>query len=87
LSCNSAEKFVGGSERRAVEAFGAGEVEIGFVNRNHFDDRGEFRKDGGYVVARFGIFFVVAIVENGVRAEASSGAEGHGGMDAEFAGF
>jgi len=87
LSCNGAEQFVGGSERRAVEAFGAEEVEVGFVNRNHFDDRGEFQKDGGDEVAPFGIFFMVAVEANSMRAEAPRCAQGHGGVDPEFAGF
>ena len=87
LSCDGAKKFVGGGERRTVEAFGAGEVEIGFVDGNHFDDGREFREDGGDAIAPFGIFFVVAVEKNGVRAEAAGGAQGHGGVDAEFAGF
>ena len=70
-----------------MEALGAGEVEIGFVDGNHFDDGREFREDGGDAIAPFGIFFVVAVEKNGVRAEAARGAERHGGVDTEFAGF
>jgi hypothetical protein len=84
---DGAKKFVGSGERRAVEAFGAGEVEIGFVDGNHFNDGREFRKDGGDAIAPFGIFFMMAVEEDGVRAEAAGGAQGHGGVDAEFAGF
>ncbi len=70
-----------------MEALGAGEVEIGFVNGDHFDDGREFGEDGGDAIAPFGIFFVVAVEEDGVGAEASCGAQWHGGVDAEFAGF
>ena len=84
---DGAKKFIGGGERRTVEAFGAGEVEIGFVDRNHFDDGRKFREDGGDTVAPFGVFFVVTIEKDGLGAEASRGAQGHGGVDAELAGF
>ena len=84
---DTAEKFVRGGERRAVEALGAGEVEVGFVDGNHLDDGREFGEDGGDAVAPFGIFFMVAVEENSMRAEAPRSAQGHGGVDAEFAGF
>jgi len=87
LFCDGAKKFVGDGERRAEEAFGAGEVEIGFVDGNHFDDGREFREDRGDTIAPFGIFFVVAVEEDSVGTEASRGAKGHCGVDAEFAGF
>jgi hypothetical protein len=87
LTRDGAKKFVGGGKRWAVEAFGAGEVEIGFVDGNHFDDGREFREDGSDAIAPFGIFFVVAVEEDGVRTEAACGAQGHSGVDAEFAGF
>jgi len=84
---DGAKEFVGSGEGRAVEAFGAGKVEIGFVDGNHFDDGREFRKDGGNAIAPFGIFFVMAVEEDGVRAEAAGGAQRHCGVNTEFAGF
>jgi hypothetical protein len=33
-----AEKLVCGGEWRAVNTLGSGEIEIGFVDGNHFDD-------------------------------------------------
>ena len=44
-------------------------------------------EDGGDAIAPFRIFFVMTIEENGMRAKLGGGAERHGGMDAEFAGF
>jgi hypothetical protein len=70
-----------------MEAFRAGEIEVGFVDGDHFDDWRKLGEDGGDAVAPFGIFFVVAIEEDGMGAEAAGGAEGHGGVDAELAGF
>ena len=87
MARDGAKKFVRGGEWWAVEAFCAGEVEIGFVNRNHFDDWREFRENRGDAIAPFGILFVVAVEEDGVRAEAAGGAQRHGGVDTEFARF
>jgi hypothetical protein len=87
LPGDGAKKFVCGGEWRAVQAFGTGEIEISFVDGDHFDDRREFRQDRGNAIAPFGVFFVVAVEKDGVGAKASGGAEGHGGVDAEFAGF
>ncbi len=87
LARDGAKKFVSGGERRAVEAFGAGKVEIGFVDGNHFDDGREFCKDGGDAIAPFGIFLVMAVEKDSVGAEAARRAQGHGGMDAELASF
>ena len=68
-----------------MKAFGAGEIEIGLIDRDHFHDRRESGEDGGDAVAPLGIFFVVAIEEDGMRTEAARGAEGHGGVNAVFA--
>ena len=38
---DGAEEFVGRGEGRAVETLGAGEIEVGFVDRDHFDDGGK----------------------------------------------
>src|SRR5205085_4381239 len=50
-------------------------VEIGFVNRNHFDGRREFHQNAGDAVAPFAVFFVMAIEENGVWTKPARGAE------------
>ena len=84
---DGAEEFVGRGERWAVEAFGAGEIEVGFVDGDHFDDGGKFGEDGGDAIAPFRIFFVMAVEEDGMGAEAACSAERHGGVDAELAGF
>jgi hypothetical protein len=84
---NSAEEFVCGGKRWTVEAFRAGEIEVGFIDGDHFDDGGKLDEDGGDAVAPFGIFFVMAVEEDSVRAEAASGAERHGGVDAKLAGL
>jgi hypothetical protein len=84
---DGAEEFVGRGEGWAMEAFGAGEIEVGFVDGDHFDDGGKSGEDGGHAIAPFRIFFVVAIEENGMGAEAAGGAERHGGVDAELACF
>jgi len=84
---NGAKQFVRGGERRAVHALGAGEIEVGFVDGNHFDDGRKSREDGGDAVAPFGVFCVMAVEENGVRAKLSGGAERHGGMNAELSRF
>ncbi len=70
-----------------MEAFRARKVEISFVDGNHLNDGGKFREDGGDAVAPFGIFFVMAIEENRVRAETPGGAKRHGGVNPEFASF
>ncbi len=70
-----------------MQALGTGEVEVGFVDGNHFYDGRELAKDGSYAVAPFGIFLVMAVEEDGMRAEFSGSAERHGGLDAVFAGF
>lgn len=87
LPGDGAEQIIGGGKWRTVKAFRAGEVEIGFINRDHFDDGRKFGKDGGDAIAPFGIFFMVPVEEDGVRAEASGGAKGHRGVDPIFAGF
>ena len=84
---DGAEEFVGRGEGRAVETLGAGEIEVGFVDGDHFDDGGKLGEDGGDAIAPFRIFFVVAIEEDGMGAEAAGGAERHGGVDAELASF
>jgi len=45
------KQLVGSRERRSVQSLGAGEIEIGFVDRDHFDDGREFRENGRDAVA------------------------------------
>src|SRR6266481_1085888 len=81
------EQLVGCGQRRAVQSLGSGEIEVGLVDRNHFDDRRKFRKNGGDAVAPFPIFFVMAVEKNRVWAESSRGAQRHRGMDAILSRF
>src|SRR6516225_6537581 len=82
-----AQQLVCGSKRRAVQAFCAAEVKIGFIDRGPFDDRGEFGEDGSNAVAPFGVSFVMAIEKNRVWAKASRGTKRHGGLDSVLARF
>jgi len=84
---DGAQELVGSGERGTMQAFGAGEIQIGFVDGDHFDDGREFGENSGDAIAPFGIFFMMAVEENGVGTKSASRAEGHGGMDAVFAGF
>ncbi len=70
-----------------MQALGAGEVEIRFVDGSHFDDGRELAEDCGNAIAPFRIFFVMTIEEDGVRTEFPGGAERHRGLDTVFAGF
>ena len=70
-----------------MQTFRAGKIEIRFVNRNHFDDGRKFREDRGDAIAPLGIFGVVTIEINRVRAEAPGSAQRHCGMHAEFSRF
>ena len=82
-----ANQRVGRGERRAVQALGSGEIEIGFVDRGHLHHRRKLRQDRGDAVAPFGVEIVAAFEKNGVRAEPPGGAQRHGGMDAVAARF
>ena len=84
---DGAKKFVGRGERRSVEAFRPGEIEIGFVDGDHFDDGRKFREDGSDAIAPERVFGVVAVEKNCVGTEASGGAQRHGGLDAVLARF
>src|SRR5258708_28288003 len=67
-----------------MQSLSAREIEIGFVNRNHFHDRRKFCKDGCDAVAPLPVFFVMTVKKNCVRAEFSRGAQGHRRMNPEF---
>src|ERR1700687_1980958 len=82
-----AEQLVGRRERWSVQSLGAGESELGFVDRDHFDDWREFRENARDTVAPLRIFFVVAIQKNRVRAEPSRSAQRHRGVNPEFPRF
>ena len=78
------EEFV----MRAAAGFEkVGEFHVGFVDGDLFDGRARVAHD----VHDFAGFFAIEIDagrdENPVRAEAAGGGAGHGGADAEFAGF
>ena len=77
------KQLVGGDERWAMQAFGAREIEIGFINLNHFDDRRKFSEDGCDAVAPLRIFFVVAVQKNCVRAKPPRRSERHRGVNPE----
>src|SRR4029077_17559083 len=81
------EKLVGGGKWRAVNTLGSGEIEVGFVDGNHFDDRrepGQYRRDA---VAPLTVFFVMAVEKNSVRTKAPSGAQWHCRVNTVFARF
>jgi hypothetical protein len=67
-----------------MQALGAGEVEIGFVDGGHFDAGREAVQDVEDLVREIAVTVHVAFDEDGLRAEAGGGAERHGGVDAEF---
>ena len=81
----SRKQLMCGGERRAVQALGAGEIEIGFVDRGHFHDGRIFREDCGDAIAPLAVEIVVAVEKNGLRAKLRGGAQRHGGMNAETA--
>ena len=78
-----AQQFMRGRERRAVQPLGAGEIEIGLVDRCHLHDRRIFREDRGDAVAPLPVQIVVPVEKNSVRAKFRGGAQRHRGMNAE----
>ena len=82
-----AKELVCGSQGRPVQSLRAREIEIRFVNRNHFDDWREFHQDGGDPVAPFAVFFVMAVEKNRVWAESPCGSQRHCRMNAVFSCF
>ena len=86
VSFHAQVQGVRGFQRRAVQAFGTGHVEIGFVDGGHFHLR---RKCSENFVDFFGALAVtvgMSVDEDGLGAEFGGGAQRHGGMDSEFAG-
>src|SRR5580698_9570783 len=76
-----------GRQRRPMQAFGAGHVEVGFINGSHLD---QWRERGEYVMDFLGIFQVamaMAVNENGVWTKLGRGAQRHSRMYAKLAGF
>src|SRR3984957_12638097 len=84
---NRSQEFVGCSERRTVQAFRAGQIEISLVDRNHFDDWRKLAKDRRDAIAPFAVFVVVAVEENSVRAELACGSQRHCRVHAKFSRF
>ena len=78
---------VRGAQRRAVQALGAGHVEIGFVDRGHLHQRREAAQHLEDLAGVLAVAVGMAVDENGLRAELGGGAQRHGGMHAEFAGL
>ena len=74
-----------GGERRPVQALGAGEIHVGFVDRGHVNLRRECFEDFVDLARVFAIARGVAVDEDGLRAEAGGGAQRHGGVDSELA--
>ena len=78
---------VSGAQRRTVQPFGAGHVEIGFIDRGHFDLG---RERGQHPVHFFGTLAIavgMAVHEDGLRTQLGRGAQRHGGVHAKLAGF
>ena len=78
-------QLVRGLERRAVQALGAGQVEIGFVDRGHLDLRRKLLQHFVDFVRVFDVALAVAVDEDRLRAEFVGGPQGHGRVDAELA--
>jgi len=70
-----------------AQAFGAGHIQVGFVDRSHLDQRREAVQHLAHAGGAVPVTVGVAVHEGGVRAQARGGAQGHGGMHAEFARF
>ena len=80
-------KQVGGAQRRAVQPFGAGHIEIGFIDRSHFDLGRERSQHAVHFFRTLAIAVGMAVHEDGLRAKLGRGAQRHGGVHAELAGF
>jgi hypothetical protein len=68
---------VSGAEGRPVEALGAGDIEIGFVDRRHFDQRAEGGEDVVNLVRVFAVTVGVAIDEDRLWTELVGRAQRH----------
>ena len=79
-------QLVGGAKRRAMQALGAGDIHIGFVDGGHFHLRRKPFQDGVDAARIIAVALRVTIHENGLRAQTVGGAQRHGGVDAEFSG-
>ena len=76
-----------GLERRTVQALGPGHVEVGLVDRGHFDLR---RVGAENAVDFFGTFAVtlgMSVDKDGVRTLLGCGAQRHGRVNTELARF
>ena len=79
-------QLVGGLKRSPVQALGAGQIEIGFVDRGHLDLRREALQDFVNLVRVFDVALAVAVDEDRLGAEFVGGPQGHGRVDSELAG-
>jgi hypothetical protein len=73
-----------GFERGTVQAFGAGHVEVGFVDGSHFDLRGKRAQDFVDFLGTLTVAFGMSVDEDRLRTHLGCSAEGHGGINAEF---
>jgi len=71
-------------ERRPVEPLRAGQIEIGFVDRRHFDARRKSLEDLIDFARVFDIAIAVALYKYRLGAEAVGSAERHRGMHAKL---
>ena len=74
-----------GRERGAVQALRAGEIQVGFVDRGHFNLGRKCLKDFEDLARVLAIASRVAIDEYCVRAESRGRAQRHGRVDTELA--
>src|SRR5579883_417507 len=84
---DGAQQFVSGGKRGAVQSRGSGEIEIGFVNRDHFDDGRKGGENFSHAVAPLRILVVMPVEKNRMRAELARRAQRHCGLDSVFARF
>ena len=78
---------VSGAQWRTVQAFGAGHVEIGFIDRGHLDLGRERSQHPVDFLGTLAIAVGMAVHENGLGTKLGRGAQWHGGMHAKLAGF
>src|ERR1700730_1091494 len=70
-----------------MQSLGAGQIEVRFVDRYHFEDLRKLPEDGGHAIAPFRIERVPAIEEDRMRTETPRGTQGHRRVDSKFSCF
>ena len=78
---------VRGFQWRSVQAFGAGHVEIGFVDGGHLNLRRKRAEDFVNLFRTLAVALGMAVDEDRLRAHLRGGAQRHGGMHSELARF